>query len=58
MDNAAGTAVVLVRAHRGCQGHLLGRQLLNADSEFDACILLYNAFADWTQLLFFVKIAC
>ena len=56
MNNSAGVAAVLTRARRGHQGHLLRRQLRAAEGEFDACVFLYNDFANWTTLLFFIKI--
>ena len=56
MDNSAGVAAVLARARRGCRTHLSRQQLRAADGEFDACVFLYNDFANWTTLLFFVKI--
>ena len=56
MDNTAVTAAVLARARRGRRGHLSERQLRGADGDISACIFLYNNFADWTALLFFVKI--
>ena len=55
-NNLAGTAAVLARACRGRRGHLSGRQLRDADGEISTCIFLYNNFAKWTALLFFVKI--
>ena len=56
MDSAAGTAAILARARRGRRGHLSKRQLRGAGGEISVCIFLYNDFADWTALLFFVKI--
>ena len=56
MDSAAVTAAVLARARRGRRGHLSGRQLRGTGGEISACVFLYNDFADWTSLLFFVKI--
>ena len=56
MDSAAGTAAVLARARSGRRGHLSGRQSRGTAGDFSACVFLYNDFADWTALLFFVKI--
>ena len=56
MDSAAGTAAILARARRGRRGHLSGRQSRGTAGDFSACVFLYNDFADWTALLFFVKI--
>ena len=56
MDNTAVIAAVLARARRGRRGHLLERQIRGAGGEISVCIFLYNNFADWAALLFFVKI--
>ena len=56
MDSAAGTAAVMARARRARRGHPSGRQSRGTGGDISACVFLYNDFADWAALLFFVKI--